>query len=240
MGLPSPQQLQELSDQIIVQGQLCNGKWAKFSSVLKSLAQKLAPTAMQTGVTQGAAALGVSSGIKVGISVGSVALGATVAPIGAVLAPWIGAAMVASQAGKIFSLYDLKEDAVKGSSSPVVYRCKCQKCAKNIQYIIDKKERNVALVAVGVGTLGASAIFKGFHSLGKKIYSAAKGEARPKEIVSRAIVDSARDGCTVAMGVVFLFSGSWSLMGPRDVETMSTAVAILTSEDGWEKFKGFW
>lgn len=237
MGLPSPQQLAELSGKIVEQGRLCHGTWGKFTSVLKSLAMKLGPTAMQTGATQGASALGVSSGLQV---VGIGAVGITLAPIGAALAPWIGAALVASQAGKIFDLYDLKDDALKGGNSPVLYSCRCGKCAKNIQYIIDKKERNVALVAVGVGTLGVSAIFKGFHSLGKKIYSSAKGETRPKEQVSRALVDSARGGCTAAMGVVFLLSGSWSLTGPRDAETMTTAVAIMTSSDGWEKLKSSW
>lgn len=237
MGLPSPEQLAELSGKIVEQGRLCHGAWAKFANVLKSLALKLGPTAMQSGVTQGAAAAGVTSGLQV---VGIGAVGITLAPIGAALAPWIGAAMVASQAGKIFDLYDLRDDALKGGNSPVLYRCGCGNCGKNIQYIIDKKERNVALVAVGVGTLGVSAIFKGFHSLGKKLYSAAKSETRPKAKVSQDLVESARGGCTAAMGVIFLLSGSWSLTGPRDAQTMVTAVAIMTSSDGWEKLKSNW
>jgi hypothetical protein len=241
MGLPSPEQLAELSGKIEEQGRLCHGAWGKFTSVLKSIALKLGPTAVQTGATQGASALGVSSGLQVAaVSVGGVSVGVTLAPIGAALAPWIGAAMIACQAGKIFGLYDLRDDALKGGNSPVLYSCRCGKCAKNIQYIIDKKERNVALVAVGVGTLGVSAIFKGFHSFGKKVYSAAKGETRPKEQVSRDLVTSARGGCTAAMGVIFLLSGSWSLTGPRDAETMATAVAIMTSSDGWEKLKSNW
>lgn len=237
MGLPSPEQLAELSGKIVEQGQLCHGVWGKFSSVMKSLMLKLGPMAAQTGVTQAASAAGVTSGLQV-VAVGAASV--TLAPIGAALAPWIGAAMIASQAGKIFDLYDLRDDAVKSTKSPTRYGCGCGNCVKNIQYIIDKKERNVALVAVGVGTLGVSAIFKGFHSLGKKIYSAAKSEMRPKEKVSRDLVDSARGGCTAAMGVVFLLSGSWSLTGPRDAETMATAVAIMTSSDGWEKLKSNW
>ncbi|MGF1626119.1 MAG: hypothetical protein ACFCVH_14650 [Alphaproteobacteria bacterium] len=240
MGLPSPEQLNQLSGLILKQGQYTHGAWGKFKSVLASLTAKLAPAAVQAGVSHGAAAAGVSSGLQVGFTVGSVAVGTAIAPIGAALAPWIGAAVVATQAGKIFSLHDLKADALRGGSRDVNYSCACRKCAKNIGYIIDKKERNVALVAIGVGTLGASAILKGFHSLGKKLYSAAAGETRPKETVSREVVESARGGCTTAMGAVFLLSGSWSFTGNRDSETMATAVAIITSADGWEKLKSLW
>lgn len=240
MGLPSPEQLNQLSGLVVKQGQLCHGKWPKFKGVLGSLLTALAPTAAQTGVTQATTAMGVSSGLSVGVTTGGVLIGTTVAPIGAALAPWIGAATIAMQAGKIFSLYDLKEDALKGGSKAVNYTCGCGKCAKNIQYIIDKKERNVALVAVGVATLGVSAIGKAFHSVGKSLYAKVTGETRPKEKCCRDIVASARAGCTAAMGTIFLLSGSWTFMGDRDTATMATAVATITSEDGWEKLKSQW
>lgn len=240
MGLPSPDQLNELSGLVAKQGQLCHGAWGKFKSVLASLAAKLGPTAVQTGATHAAAAAGVSSGLQVGFTVGGVAVGTAIAPIGAALAPWIGAAVVASQAGKIFSLHDLKADAARGGSKDVNYTCGCGACARNIGYVLDKKERNVALVAVGVGTLGVSAIFKGFHSVGKKLYSKAMGETRPKERTCRDLIASARKGCTTAMGAIFLLSGPWSFTGSRDSETMATAVAIITSDDGWEKLHGLW
>ena len=241
MGLPSPDQLRQLNGLIVKQGQLCHGKWAKFKGVMASLMAKLAPSVAQGAISHGVtAATGVSTGLQVGAAVGGVALGVAIAPIGAALAPWIAAATISTQAGKIFSLHDLKADATKGGSADVNYKCVCGACAKNLGYVIDKKERNVALVAVGVGTLGVSAIFKGIHSVGKKLYSKAAGEMRPKEQTCRALIDSGRKGCTTALGAVFLLSGSWSLTGTRETETMATAVAILTSDDGWEKLHGLW
>lgn len=241
MGLPTPEQLSALSGQVLAHGKLCRGKWEKFTDVLTSLLAKAAPSAAQAGVTKGASALGVSSGLHVGATVGGVAIGTTLAPIGAALAPWIAAATVASQAGKIFSLHDIKEDVLKGGSPKVTYVCNCGQCAKNIGYIIDKKERNVGLVAVGVFTLGASAVIKGVHSLGKKVKSALKSEMRPKEKTCRDLIESAREkGCTAAIATIFLLSGSWSFMGNRETKTMATAVAIMTSEDGWDRLKSQW
>lgn len=240
MGLPTPAELNELSGKIVQQGGLCMGNWDRFAVVLKSIMTKVAPAAVQTGVSEGVAAAGVSSGVTVGFQAGAVALGVTIAPIGAALAPWVAAASVASQAGKIFSLHDIKADAVKGGNPEVTYSCVCSACAKNIGYIIDKKERNVALVALAVATVGATAVVKVAHSIGKKLYSALKGEQRPKELACRALVNSARGGCTTAMATIFLLSGSWSFMGDRSAETMATAVAIITSEDGWEKLRSLW
>lgn len=241
MGLPTPSELNELSGLVAEQGKLCHGKWAKFQGVMKALMTKLGPAAVQSGVTQGVAALGVSSGAQVvGLQVAGVSAGLAFAPIGAALAPWIGAAAIATQAGKIFGLHDLKRDALGKGSREVNYTCGCGKCANTIGYIIDKKERNVALVAVGVATVGVSAVLKAFHSIGKKVKSAVKGEQRPKELTCRTLIDSARDGCTTAMAAIFLLSGSWSMFGNRDAETMATAVAIMTSDDGWEKLRSLW
>ncbi|MEZ5669305.1 MAG: hypothetical protein R3F55_18090 [Alphaproteobacteria bacterium] len=240
MGLPSPEQLAELGKQIAKQGQLCHGAWEKFKSVQAALRAKLGPMAIQQAATHAISAAGVSSGVHVGVAIGGVAIGTTLAPIGAALGPWIGAAIIANQAGKIFSLYDLKADAQKSRAGNVDYTCRCGACASNIGYVIDKKERNAALVAISVGTVGAATIFKGIHSAGKKLYSKLVGQVRPKERVSRDLVTSARGGCTAAMGAVFLLSGSWSLTGDRDAETMTTAVAILTSDDGWEKLRSLW
>lgn len=240
MGLPTPAELNDLSKLLVDQQRLCMGKWDKFSNVSKSIMSKLGPAAMQSGVTQGVGALGVSSGAHIGFQIGAVSVGTAFAPIGVALTPWIGTASIASQAGKILSLHDLKADALKSGRSPVNYTCNCGKCSKTIGYILDKKERNVALVAIGVATVGVSAIFKGVHSIGKSASSAIKGEQRPKELACRALIDSSRGGCTVAMATIFLLSGSWSLMGNREARTMATAVAIMTSKDGWEKLRTLW
>ncbi|MGH7102970.1 MAG: hypothetical protein ACREFJ_11300 [Acetobacteraceae bacterium] len=233
MGLPSPEQLDELSGLVAVVGRRCNGNWDKFTAVLASLLQKVAPSAAQSGVTQAASAVGVNSGL-------ALAAGISIAPIGAAIGPWIAAATIATQAGKIFDLHDLKADAARGGGQATDYSCACGNCAKNIGYIIDKKERNVGIIAVSVFTLGVAAIVKGIHSIGKSVYSKAAGDTRPKEKTCRDLIASARRGCTAAMGTIFLLSGSWSLTGSRDSKAMATAVAIITSEDGWEKFKGLW
>ena len=241
MGLPSPQQLQDLSGLVLERNRICRGKWDKFKSVLGSIMMKLGPSAAQSGVTQAVnATTGLQSGAAISVAG---AAGVTVAPIGAVLAPWIAVALIAKQAGTIFSLHDLKEAAAaRGSGATSVrYTCNCGKCFENIKYIVDKKERNVGLVAVGVFTLGASAILKGVHSIGKKVSSAIKGEQRPKELVCRGLIASAREnGCTTAIATIFLLSGSWTMFGDRDVKTMAKATAIITSEDGWEQLKSDW
>jgi hypothetical protein len=243
MGLPSPEQLNELTGLVAREGQRCHGTWDKFKNVLESILAKLGPMAAQKGATMAASAAGVgSSGLPVTIAtVGGVAIGTTLAPIGAAIAPWIAAATVANQAGKIFSLHDLKTDATKGASANVDYVCHCRQCAKNIGYIIDKKERNVGLVAVGVGTLGVSAVLKAAHSVGKKLYSKyIEKEMRPKERTCRDLIRSAREGCTVAMATIFLLSDNWTFMGDRQAKAMATAVAIITSDDGWEKLHSLW
>ncbi|MGH7081372.1 MAG: hypothetical protein ACREFV_02770 [Acetobacteraceae bacterium] len=233
MGLPSPEQLDQLSKLVVVEGRRCNGNWDKFTAVLGSLLQKVAPSAAQSGVTQVASAVGVNSGL-------ALATGISIAPIGAAIGPWIAAAAIATQAGKIFDLHDLKADAARGGSQATDYGCACANCARNIGYIIDKKERNVGIVAVSAFTFGVAAILKGIHSVGKSLHSKATGDMRPKERTCRDLIVSARRGCTAAMGTIFLLAGSWSLTGSRDSKAMATAVAIITSEDGWEKFKGLW
>lgn len=240
MGLPTPEELTKLSGMVIEQGKLSHGKWAKFSGVMKSILSKLGPDAAQSAVTEGVAALGTSSGFQVGVQVAGVSAGTVFAPIGVVLAPWIAAASIASQTGKIFGLRDLRNDALLRGRQRVNYTCHCGKCAQTIGYILDKKERNVALVAVGVATVGVSSILKRIHSIGKKVKSAIKGEQRPKELTCRALIDSARGGCTTAMAAIFLLSGSWSMFGKRDAQTMAKAVAIMTSEDGWETLRSAW
>ncbi|MGH7121300.1 MAG: hypothetical protein ACRELF_25595 [Gemmataceae bacterium] len=201
--------------------------------MLSSLLQKALPSAVQSSVTEVAAAMGIHGGL-------ALVAGISIAPNGAAIGPWVAAATIATQAGKIFELYDLKADAARSGSKATDCRCACGGCVKNIGYVIDKKERNVGVVAVSVFTSGVAAIAKGIHSVGKSVYSKLAGDMRPKEKTCRDIVTSARRGCNVAMGTIFLLSGSWSLTGPRDSKTLGTAAAIITSEDGWEKLRTLW
>ncbi|GGF86562.1 hypothetical protein GCM10007301_53040 [Azorhizobium oxalatiphilum] len=194
------------------------------------LARKPGEAALEHGVKKGVDSLAVS---------GAAVMGVTFAPVSAAAALWIGVTVVAVQAGKVFNLYTLRDDARSPTRKRTTYYCKCGNCADNIQYIIDKKERNAGVVALSVGTVGIVGIGKKIHSLGKRIKSAIKGEERPKEKVSKAMVKSAREGCLASMAAVFLLSGSW-WNGYRDVATMQQAVITLTTEDGWKKFKDNW
>lgn len=232
MGLPSVDQLNELAQIELDENKVLQTTWKQLYGFLQTLVISGAPSAAQGAVTHGAAQVGVTSGLTI---MGSI----TVAPIGAALAPWIGAAMVASKVGKVMGLYDIKNGAVGNGVGD--YPCSCGHCQKNIQYIIDKQENKAAYIAIGVATLGVFTIGKASHSFGKWAYSLAKGQQRPKERVSRELVNSARKNkCRAAMAIIFLLSGSWSLHGSAEQKTWCTAIAIIASGDGWEEFQKKW
>jgi hypothetical protein len=238
MTLPTPDQMQDLSARIVKHGELLKGKWYTVKGMTQSLERasgKIASTLVGSGVKAG---IGLASGTgtalagATGITVGVFAV--TIIPFGAVLAPWIAFVDIVRVAGDIFELHDLREDAVKGALS-VRYRCICTKCAANIKYVVDKKERNVGRVAIGVGTVGVSAIFTSAYSIIKKFQS-----GRPKELVSKGLVDAARGGCTVAMAAVFLMCGNWVFLRGGNAGIMRRAIAIITAEDGWSVLKSEW
>lgn len=260
MGLPTPEQLEELSAILAGQapGQNRIGFWSEedqrrdlgrlntpsrpssvpVSDKAATFAKKTGQFAVTTGVP---AAVNAVAHVEYGIrsSVQMAGHTVTIAPLGAALSAWIGITTVAVQAGKVFDLYTLRDDARSTIRNRTTYYCECGKCAGNIQYIIDKKERNVGVVALSVGTLGVVGIGKMFHSVGKKLKSKIMGETRPKERVSREIVASARGGCLAAMGTIFLLSGSWT-HGYREKKTMEAAVLTLTATNGWEKLQSNW
>jgi hypothetical protein len=238
MPLPTPEQMQELSKLIVDQAKITLGKWYTFKGMAQSLERSrgdIASSAVSAAATSGVAAASgsgaaLASATGVGVGLASV----TLIPFGAVLAPWIAAADIVRVAGDIFELHDLKEDATKGASSKR-YKCGCGKCAENIKYVVDKKERNVGRVAIGVATVGVSAIFTKAYSVYKSFQS-----GRPKELVSRGLVDSARGGCTVAIAAIFLMCGNWVFMRGGNAGIMRRAIAVITSEDGWNVLKSEW
>lgn len=231
MTLPTAQQMNALSKLIVDHDKVTRGEWYTFKGMMQSLEAS-------TGDIAGAA---VSAGAQRVVTVGAAAAGITTGvafvSFGAVLAPWIAVADVARRSTDIFDLYDLKEhaDGTRRGSADVRYVCLCGKCAGNIQYVIDKKERNAARVAIGVGTLGVSAVFTSGWSVAKSFQS-----GRPKEMTSRALVESARGGCTVAMATIFLMSGNWQFLRGGNAGTMRRAIAIITSSDGWKVLKDNW
>jgi bacterioferritin-associated ferredoxin len=224
--------MQELNDIVQQHKQLIQSSKFSWSYVEEFLRRKL-PTVITTGGKKA-----VSKAVDTGALAVGVTTGSSLAPLGQVLAPWIAAADIARQAGDIFSLHDLHDDATKARITG--YSCKCGKCAEQIQYVIDKKERNVGVIAVSAFTAGLPAIAMKMNSLRKMIGQKISGDTGKKGTVSKSLVESARSGCTVATATIFLLSGNWEFMRGGNKGTMARAVAILISADGWNKLKSEW
>lgn len=237
MALPTPSQLQMLTHYI--SQQQVHFHWFTVAAVKRALdaysgammehAGTGFGTAAKFGLTTGAAAAGISTGVAL-------------VSFGAVLAPWLAAADVARRSGDIMDLYTLKEHAEASATGggTTGYVCRCGSCARNIDYVVKKKEMRVARVAIGVATLGASALPTVGYSLGKKYWSKARGEMRPKEATSRALVKSAREGCTTAIAAIFLLSGEWQWFRGGNAGIMRRAIAIIVSKNGWEVLQKQW
>ncbi len=227
MTLPTNIQLTELSKQIVEEGKNLKGEWYTYNGMKQSLDRSggdLIVSAASAGVKAGVNALAVSGGVATGVAF---------IPFAVVLTPWIAAASIVQQSGTIFELYDILEAYERGTVGS--YNCKCGKCVGNIKYVIEKKEINTAKIAIGVATVGVSAIFTTINSIRKSFQT-----GRPKEMTSRGLVESARAGCTIAIATIFLLSGRWEAMRGGNEETMRRAIAIITSEDGWSQLKSEW
>lgn len=234
MSLPTPKQLEDLGNLILEHGRLTNNKWYTYQGMLQSLERArgdLAATAVGMTAKAGVNAAATAAGLSTAGATTAIGFVAFV-PLGAALAPWIAAADIARQAGSIFELHDLKEQAVQRGATAGRYRCVCGNCFENITYVLDKKERNIGRIAIGVATVGVSALFTSAYSIGKSFQS-----GRPKEIHSKGLVASARGGCTVAIATIFLLAGNWEFLRGGNAGTMRRAIAIITSEDGWEALK---
>lgn len=253
MGLPSPAQLQDLSSRISQVDALIHGKWGDFKAVSQNIALALGPQAVSVGtglaVSAATGSQAASTATQVAVSIGSASTAVvSIAPITSIIAPWIAVVTIAAQAGTIFSLHDIKNDIVAsqgGRATRFTYRCNCGglgagTCFDAVKYIVDKKERNVGLVAVHAFTFSATFWLKKAHSIGKKIYYKASGNEGGKTTASKTIVANARKGCTSAMATIFLLAGSWTMLGDRDRKTLEKATAIISSSDGWEVFKEDW
>lgn len=234
MSLPTPEQMNTLSGLIVEHGKKTFNQWYTFKGMMAilernkgAIATQAAQTAAGAGVgaAAGSAATAVTAATTVA-TVGGIAIGAV--SFGVVLAPWIAVAEIARQSGTIFSLYDLKDAALKKTQSKISYSCLCGNCANNLQYIIDKKERNVGRVAIGAFTFGISAAVNTVRSISKMF-----DKGRPKELHCKGLISSARTGCTVAMATIFLLAGNWEFLRGGNEGTMRRAISMITSEDGW-------
>lgn len=225
MSLPTPQ-MAELSTLVVEHGKLIKDKWYTYKGMKASLDRSAGDLILKAASTGTQTALTAAAGVATGMAFIS---------FGAVLTPWIAAADIVRRSSDIFELHDLKEHAAAKDKSAVKYRCQCGKCAENIKYVVDKKERNVARIAVGVATVGVSAVLNSIYSIGKSFQS-----GRPKEMVSKGLVESSRQGCTTAIATVFLLSDDWQRLRGGNAGIMRRAIAIITAEDGWKELKSAW
>jgi hypothetical protein len=231
MPLPTPKQLDDLLKTLIAEiaKNKTYGEFNKVKSELKKLLKMGAivgaQTALQSGVTFGAAQAGVASGLALGV--------VTLAPLGAALGPWLSALAIVRQADGIFALHDLRDFA--SGKRQGVYKCTCGNCATGLQYVIDKKENNVAILALAPFTAGLSAIVDRINSVRKSFQ-----KNRPKEQHSRQFVASAKGGCVSAMVAIMLICGKWPADKPADPDLVLDAIAILLADDGWAHLKSKW
>jgi len=199
--------------------------WAKIKKYSKMLGMAAAQSGIQSGVTIGAA-VPVAS---VSIGIGSIAL----FPLGAALAPWFGALAIGLKANAIFALHDLRASARSGGVGS--YPCTCGNCVANLTYVIDRKEANVAIMAVGVFTAGLAIIADRLNSVRKSFQS-----NRPKEKICVSMIVGARNGCICAIGGIMMICGEWKNEANNDSELSSEAIAIIWSKDGHARPKSKW
>lgn len=233
MPLPTPDQLNELHNILnrLPPSMFHYGRRDKCFNTLASIVKEggmfLASSGAQAGVTK---LSGVAPALTMAVGGGySVAL----FPIGAALAPWIGAARIVGKADGVFALHDLREFAT--GSKGTYYPCSCGNCADALQYIIAKKETKIAIGAVSLFTLGVPLAFSKMNSVRKSFQS-----DRPKERYSKQIVESAQGGCLNAMATIMLLCGKWSQREPADPMQYITAVSCILSDNGWEFLKSKW
>ena len=234
MSLPPPQTLDAIAEVIGGLGNKLNAPefnlfdklYLSMTKVLKGLVATGVDKGLQIGTT---ALVAPGSGVTLGVGMASV----TMFTVGAALAPWIGAATIAYQADGIFALIDLKNQSNPGGRGR--YACSCRKCAEGLQYIIDKKETKVAIVAVSIFTAGVPALIAGMNSFRKKFQ-----KGRPKEMYSKQFCESARGGCKTAIATIMMLSGTWPSDKPPSLELMSETVCIIMANNGWERLKAHW
>lgn len=203
-------------------------------ALLWKFLRNVGTTAVQTAVTTGiSAAVGTPTVTITFGSVAGVGLAMAIMPIGQAIAPWLGAAVIASKAEGIWGFHDLLAHARQ--SGPMHYGCSCGHCAKALQYLIDKKEANVAIFAVSIFTAGIPLMIDKINSARKHFQA-----DRPKERHARQFAASAREGCVSAMATILYSCGKWPKDKPPDKKLIIEAIAIVLAEDGWLRLKHKW
>ena len=231
MALPPPERLHELAH-IFHTAAPPPESFEPFSSVKAKLAKYTKMVAMagaQSGIQAGITAASGTTTVMVGFGAASIAL----FPLGAALAPWLAALAIGYKANGIFALHDLRASA-RGRGE-VSYSCSCGHCDANLTYVIDRKETNVAIMAVGVFTLGLALIADRINSVRKSFQS-----NRPKERICISLVEGARAGCICAIAAIMMICGKWKHDEKADLELVTEAIAIIWSNDGHARLKSKW
>lgn len=232
MPLPTPAQMRDLHAKLEL-SRLSDrphyGTWDKVRAGLLGVLQKGGMLAVETGVKSAVTDLSGAASYAVGVGGASL----TLFPVGAALGPWIGAAKIAYAADGIFAFHDLKDFAAGAKGS--YYSCSCGKCVAGLQYVINKKENNVAIAAVSIFTAGLPLIVDKINSVRKHFQA-----DRPKEQHSRQFVQSARGGCVNAMAAIMLMCGKWPKDGAADPKLYVEAVTCIIADNGWELVKSKW
>jgi hypothetical protein len=234
MPLPTPGQMRELQKSLRLSSlsdKPTYGTADKVRNTLSGMLRKAggigATMTAQSVVTSMSGA--ATHMVPLGVGGMSVAL----FPIGAALAPWIGAAKIAYASDGIFALHDLKSFAAGERGAH--YPCSCGKCADGLRYVINKKEVNFGIAAVSIFTAGLPLLVDRANSVRKSFQT-----NRPKEQYSKQFVESARGGCVNAMAAIMLMCGKWPRDGSADPELYIEAVTCIIADDGWKLVKSKW
>ncbi|MBM3548865.1 MAG: hypothetical protein FJX54_18130 [Alphaproteobacteria bacterium] len=230
MALCPPEELQKLAE-IFKEKAPAPAARTLFDKTVAFLKTTAAPWVAEWAVKT---AINDASGlatVTVGVGVASTKL----FPLASALGPWIAAARIANQATGIFALYDLKEAATRDGVGG--YPCTCGKCVKNIQYVIDKKEGNVAVIALSVFTLGLAAAVDRVNSARKAIDQKLTGARSEKGEACDSLRAGAEQGCICALGAILMLCGEWKT-GESNAKLTIEATAVIFSTDGTKRLKG--
>ncbi len=193
--------------------------FSQTKAKLLKYAKQGAMAVLQTGVKSGVTAAVAAPTLSVSVGMASI----TLFPLGAALGPWLAAVAIASKAESIFGLHDMRTNA-KGNGP---FRCTCGQCVKNLTYVIDRKENNTAVLAVGVFTAGLAIIADRLNSVRKSFQ-----KGRQKDVICTSLVEGARGGCICAIASVVLIR--------EEKEPFVDAVAVIWASDGPLRLKSKW
>jgi hypothetical protein len=183
----------------------------------KTVAALVAPSAAGAAVKLGAPVVQAAPGVNL---------------VGAVIAPWIAWADIASKYDTLSTLHDIKKGLNPHELGGAGLQCSCERpkgivgwipgglesystkeqafiltntCYQNALYFIAKKEDAARDLAVGAASLGSYAVLRKGYSVFKRMAQVVSGQAGDKENHCRSLHEGARDRkCHVAMTMLHM------------------------------------